>query len=215
MLSLFEEGIREAKEALEIMERVGGTTDRAKCLESLANSLLENKQLDAAEDAISGAINLWEEDQQFNICRSHQTLGQIYRRKGEREKAVQNFEVALGIASRFEWHNQIFWIHHYMTWLFCTEDELDDAQSHITQAKLHVVDDKYCLGNAMGFQAWIWLKQGRVEDAMSEALGAKEIFEKLGAVMDLGNVRGLIEAIEEEMESRATAVASDSIGESQ
>ncbi|KAF9781740.1 hypothetical protein BJ322DRAFT_242027 [Thelephora terrestris] len=31
LLGLFEEGIREAKEALEIVERVGGTTDRARC----------------------------------------------------------------------------------------------------------------------------------------------------------------------------------------
>ncbi|KAF9781840.1 hypothetical protein BJ322DRAFT_1111750 [Thelephora terrestris] len=212
-LGLFEEGIREAKEALEIMERVGGTWERAKCLESLALLLLVNNQLDAAEDAISRAINLWEEDQEFNICQSHRTLGWIYDHKGEREKAVQNFEVALGIASRFEWHNGIFWIHHDMAWLFYFEHELDDAQAHITQAKLHAVDDKLCLGNVMEMQGRIWLKQGSLEDAMSEALGAKEIYETLGAARDLGNVGRLIEAIEEEMESRATAVASDSIGE--
>ncbi|KAF9781736.1 hypothetical protein BJ322DRAFT_1161648 [Thelephora terrestris] len=213
MLSLFEEGIREAKEALEIMERVGGTWDRAMCLETLALLLLENNQLDAAEDAISGAINLWEKDQEFDICRSHRILGEIYGGKGEREKAVQNFEVALGIASRFEWHNQIFWIHHSMSELFYFEDKLDDAQSHITQAKLHAVDDKLCLGNVMEMQGWIWYRQDRLEDAMSEALGAKEIFEKLGAATKLGDVGLLIQAIEEEMESRATAVATDSSGE--
>ncbi|KAF9781811.1 hypothetical protein BJ322DRAFT_246891 [Thelephora terrestris] len=213
MLDLFEEGIREAKEALEIMERVGGTWDRARCLESLADLLLENKQLDAAEDAISGAINLWEEDQQYHICQSHQTLGQIYRRKGEREKAVQNFEVALGIASRFEWHNLIFWTHYAMAELFHLEDELDDAQDHITQAKLHTVDDKLCLGIAMEMQGWIWLKQGSLEGAMSEALGAKEIYEKLGAATDLGHVMGLTQAIEEKMESRAAPATSDSSDE--
>ncbi|KAF9781816.1 hypothetical protein BJ322DRAFT_1111732 [Thelephora terrestris] len=211
-LGLFEEGIREAKEALEIMERVGGDYSRARCLVSLADLLLENNQLDAAEDAISGAINLWEEDQQFNICQSHRILGLIYGRKGEREKAVQNFEVALGIASRFEWHTQIFWIHHSMAWLFYLEDELDDAQAHITQAKLHADDDKLCLSIAMEMQGWFWYGQDRLEDAMSEALGAKEIYEKLGAARDLGDVGRLIKAIEEEMESRATAVASDSSG---
>ncbi|KAF9781749.1 hypothetical protein BJ322DRAFT_1111675 [Thelephora terrestris] len=213
MLGLYEEGIREAKEALEIMERVGGDYSRAMCLVSLAKLLGNNNQLDAAEDAISGAIHLWEEGQEFDICQSHRILGAIYHRKGEREKAVQNFEVALGIASRFKWHREIFWIHHDMA-LFYYEDELDDTQAHITQAKLHTVDDKYCLGNAMGLQAWIWLHQGSLEDAMSEALGAKEICEKLGAAVGLGGVRDLIQAIEEEMERRATAVASESIDHS-
>ncbi|KAF9781822.1 hypothetical protein BJ322DRAFT_247645 [Thelephora terrestris] len=212
LLGLLEEGIREVKEALEIMERVGGDYSRARCLETLAELLLENKQLDAAEDAISRAINHWEEDQQFNISQSHRTLGKIYRRKGEREKAVQNFEVALGIASRFEWHNSIFCIHYDMAFLFYSEDELDDAQSHITQAKLHMADDQYCLGNVMEMQGWIWYEQDSLEDAMSEALGAKEIYEKLGAAVKLGDVGLLIQAIEEEMERRATAVASDSSG---
>ncbi|KAF9781744.1 hypothetical protein BJ322DRAFT_1220508 [Thelephora terrestris] len=211
LLGLFEEGIREAKEALEIVERVGGIWDRAKCLKSLADLLLENNQLDAAEDAIIGAMNLWEKDQEFNICQSHRTLGEIYRRKGEREKAVHHFEVALGIASRFEWHYQIFSIHNAMAWLFYFEDELDDAQAHITQAKPHMADDKYCLGNVMEMQGWIWLKQGSLEDAMSEAMGAEEIYEKLGAAVDLGNVRDLIQAIKGAMERRATAVASESI----
>ncbi|KAF9781688.1 hypothetical protein BJ322DRAFT_1023058 [Thelephora terrestris] len=212
LLGLFEEGIREAKEALEIMERVGNATDRAECLESLADLLLENNQLDAAEDAISGAINLWEEDDQFNICRSYGILGQIYGRKGEREKAVQNFEVALGIASRFEWHNTIFWIHHSMAQLFYSEDELDDAQSHITQTKLHMADDQYCLGNVMEMQGWIWYEQDRLEDAMSEALGAKVIYETLGAAKNLGNVTDLLRGIEEAMERRATPTTSNSGG---
>jgi hypothetical protein len=100
-----------------------------------------------------------------------------------------------------------------MAELFYFEHNLDDAQAHITQAKLHAVDDKLCLGNVMGMQGWIWYQQGSLEDAMSEALGAKEIYEKLGAAVDLGNVRDLIQAIERAMEIRATAVASDSIGE--
>ncbi|KAF9781675.1 hypothetical protein BJ322DRAFT_238068 [Thelephora terrestris] len=201
MLYLLEEGIREAKEALEIMERVGGATDRAMCLDTLARLLLRNNQLDAAEDAISGAIDLWEKGQEYEMCRSHQTLGKMYYSKGEREKSIHHFEVALGIASRFEWHNRIFWIHYALAKLCYKEYELDEAQVHIAQAKLHAVDDKFCLGRAMEIQARIWLKQGRIEDARPEALGAKEIFEKFWAAGDLERVGNVIQRIERAMES--------------
>ncbi|KAF9781682.1 hypothetical protein BJ322DRAFT_1077603 [Thelephora terrestris] len=210
MLGLLEEGIREAKEALEIMERVGDAANRAMCLETLGDLLCEDNQLDAAEEAIIGAMNLWEEDQELGICRSHHNLGLIYSSRGERDKALYHFEVALGIASRFEWHYNIFWIHYSMARLFYKEDELDDAQTHITQAKLHAADDKFFLGRAMVMEAWIWFKQDRLEDATSAALCAKEIYEKLGAARGLGKVTDLLREIEEAMESRATPTTSNS-----
>ncbi|KAF9781673.1 hypothetical protein BJ322DRAFT_1213014 [Thelephora terrestris] len=209
LLGLCEEGIREVKEALEVMERVGGATNRAKCLVALAWLLHDDRQLDAAEDAISGAMNLWEKGQEFYICASHQTLGNIYFSKGERRKATHHFEVALGIASRSKWHNRVFWIHYFMAELFSNEDELDEAQAHITQAKPHAVDDKYCLGRAMEIQAWIFLKQHRPKDARSEALGAKEIFEKFGAARDLECVGDLLQRIERAMESQNTSFELD------
>ena len=212
-LGLVEEGIQQAKEASEIMERVGGTPHRALCLDTLGRLLLQNKQLDAAQDAASGAINLWETGQEFDICQSHRLLGQIQTSKGERKKAIHHFEIALGIASRFEWHHQMFWIHDSMARLFYGEDKLEDAQAHITQAKSHVVDDKYRLGRAMEVQAWIWYRQNRLEAAISELLGAKEIYEKLGAATDLGRVKNTLQFLERETESRATSIQSDSSGE--
>ena len=212
-LGIFEEGIQQAKEALEIMERVGGTTDLALCLDALARLLLENKQLDAAQDAASGVIILWDRGQEFEICQSHHLLGKIRFSKGERKKAIHHFEVALGIASRFEWHGQVFWIHHSMTWLFYEGDMLDNAQSHATRAKSHAVDDKYCLGRAMVIQALIWYKQNRVEDALFEALGAKEIYEKLGAAMDVRHVKDVLQYFEQAMEGQATSVQFDDSGE--
>ena len=212
-LGIFEEGIQQAKEALEIMERVGGTTDRALCLDALARLLHDNKQLDAAQDAASGVIILWDKGQEFEICRSHHLLGKIQSSKGERKKAIHHFEVALGIASRFEWHGQMFWIHDSMTRLFYEGDMLDNAQSHVSQAKSHAVDDKYCLGRAMVMQALIWYKQNRVEDALFEALGAKEIYEKLGAAMDVRRVKDVLQYFEQAMEGQATSVQSDDSGE--
>ncbi|KAF9781804.1 hypothetical protein BJ322DRAFT_1111725 [Thelephora terrestris] len=65
----------------------------------------------------------------------------------------------------------------------------------------------------METQGWFWYEQDSLEDAMSEAVGAKEIYEKLGAARDLGDVGRLIEAIEEKMGSRAAPATSDSSGE--
>jgi hypothetical protein len=65
----------------------------------------------------------------------------------------------------------------------------------------------------MELQARIWYRQRRLEDAKSEALGALEIFEKLGAAEDLGDCRTLLRDIEEAMESRSTSGESDSSGE--
>ena len=167
LLGLLEEGIQQVKEALKIMERVGSTTDRASCLHALADLLCSNGQAWAAQDAISGAIDLWEKGQEYEICRSHHLLGDIYSSMYQREKAIHHFEVALGIASRFEWDHLMFWIHHSMAWQFYDWDEFDDAQAHITQAKSHVVDNKYCLGRTMEVQAWVWCRQNRLDDALS------------------------------------------------
>ena len=214
-LSLFEEGIQQAKEALEIMERVGDTGDRAQCLDTLSRLFLENKQLDAAQDAASGANILWGEGQEIQIFQSHHLLGQIQSSKGEREKAIHHFEVALRMASHFriEWHDQMFCIHDSMARLFYSEDKLDDAQVHVTQAKSHAVDNKHRLGCAMETQARIWCRQNRFEDAISELLDAKETFEKLGAATDLGNVRDFLQYLEQAMKNRATSVQPDSNGE--
>jgi len=204
MLGLNEEGIQQAKEALEIMERVGGTADQARCLNTLAYSLHDIEQFDAAQEAALRAVSLLEKGQELQICRSHRILGDIFSSKDEREKAIHHYEAALGIASSFKLHNPLFCIHHSMACLFYDEDSLDDAQVHVTQAKLHAVDDAYCLGRAIEIQARIWCRQNKFEDALSEALRANEIYGKLGAEMDLGDSRALLQDIEQAMKDWVT-----------
>ena len=202
-LSLHSEGIRQAEEALEIFEQLGSMEGQAGCLDNLAWLLLDDEQLDAAENAALRTIDLLtEEGQEFLLCGSHHVLGVIYHNKEEKEKAINHFEVALGIASPFNWQDKLFWTHYDLALLFLAEGELDDANTHIGQAKSHAVDDTYLLGHAMSEQARIWHRQFRQEDARSEALRALEIYEKLGAAQDAGDCRDLLQEIEQAMESQ-------------
>jgi tetratricopeptide (TPR) repeat protein len=200
MLGLRVEGIQEAKEALEIYERCGDTARQAECLISLAWLLVNGGLLDAAEEAASRAINivLVGKGEDFLVCRSHRVLGDIYSSKGKREKAVHHYEVSLGIASPFNWHNELFWIHYCLAKLFLNQKKFNDAHAHIEQAKMHAVEDAYCLGRAMEIRAGIWYVQYRFGDAASDALRALEIYEKLGAAEDARNCRASIPAIRKE-----------------
>ena len=199
MLGLFEEGIRQAKEALEIFERVGDTRKQGYSLILLACVLYDDNQLDAAEEAASRAINLLpEKGQEFPVCNSHRVLGDVYYSRGEKEKAIYHFETALAIASAFNWDRAQFWIHYSLAELFLSEDEFYDAHAHIEQAKLQVVNDVYCQGRAVLLLARVFRRQCKFEDATFEALRALEIFEKIGALPNADNCRDLLRHIEQE-----------------
>ena len=182
MLGLREEGIQQARDALETHERLGDAVGQAESLRSLARLLLQDKQLDAAEKSMTRAINLLpKEGEEFRTSQCHQLLGDIYRSKGEREKAIHHFEVAIEIASPFNWHTRLFWIHDSLAQLFRDENNFNDAHTHIELAKSHVGESKYLLGRATELQAQIFRKQGRLEDARSEVWDAKAIYEELGS----------------------------------
>jgi len=210
-MGLHEEGIQLAKESLEVLKRLGDTVAQAKCLSSLARLLYEDKQLDAAEDAASHAINLVpEKGHQSLVCESHRILGNIYYSKGEREKAIHHLEAALGIASSFDWHAHQFWIHYSLAKLFLDEGRFDDAHAHVERAKPHAVNDAYFLGRAMELQARVWSKQHRLGEAGSEASRAADAYEKLGATQDAERCRGLLQHIQEKLNSPVASGQSDS-----
>ena len=213
MLRLYEEGIQRLKEALEVCERLGDAEERAKCWNFLGWLLFEDGQLDAAEEAGSHAINLFlGQDREYWVCGSHRLLGRIYQSKGERGKAIRHFEAAIGIASPFDWHHQLFWTHFALAEVFHNEDELSNAQSHMEQAKSHAVDDAYKLGRAMERQAWIRYQQGQLEEAKAEAQCAYEAFERLGATTELGRCRHLLRTIELAVENWSVSGDSDLSG---
>ena len=177
MLGLYQKGIPQAEEALEIYKQSGNTMEQAECLHNLALLLLHDNQLNAAEDSILCAINfLQEKGHEYLLSRSYRILGEIYNSKGEKEKAIENFHMALRIASNFCWQDELFWIHYTLALLSSTRGEFTNANTHITQAKSHTADNTYKQGRAMNAQAWVWYHEHRLEDAKSEALGALRIY---------------------------------------
>jgi len=213
LLGLYGEGIQRAKEASDIFERLSNTTEQAQCLITLAYSLYSDEQLDAAEEAASCAINLLEKDEQYRVCQCHRVLGDIYGSKGETEKAVHHFELALGIASSSNWPDELFWICYSLTDLFLRQHRFDDAHAHIERAKSHAANNTYHLSRTMHLQAIVWYLQERLEQAKSEGLRAADVFEKLGAARDLEACRVLLQWIDEEMNGPVASDKPDCNGE--
>ena len=196
-MGLYEEGAQLVQEGLVILERLGDTVGQVRCLSSLAALLRSSNQLDTAQEAASRAIALLvEKGEQFLLCESHHALGNIYRSKGDTEKAIDHFEVARGIASSFDWHDRLSLVHCDLARLVQDKGGFDDAQAHIERAKSHAVNHTYYLGRAMRLQAELWYKQRRLEEARSEALCAVDVFERLGAAKDLRKCRALLRRIE-------------------
>jgi tetratricopeptide (TPR) repeat protein len=197
---LYEEGIRQAKEALEIYKRVDDTIGQIESLDVLAWLLFDDEQFDAAEKSASRAIDLaGEGGHEFYACHLHRILGKIFESKGDKTKAIHHLETAIRSASLFDWHDVLFWSHYDLAILFRDEGEFGEASTHTEQAKLHADNEAYKLGRAIEMQARIWNLQHRLEEAKSEALHALEIYEKLGAVRDAGDCRDLLQRIVKEM----------------
>ena len=207
------EGIQQAKEASGIFGQLNDTAAQAECLIELARALRYDGQLDAAEEAASRAIDLLpEEGEQFRVCKCHRALGRICNSKGETEKAIHHFEVALGIASSINSLNQLFWIHYSLAELFFGQGRFDNAHAHIERAKPYAVNDPYLLARVLRMQAGLLHKQRRFEEAKSEALHAADAFKKLGAAGDAEEARELIQQIDRDSQRIDNLVPSDGLG---
>ena len=204
ILHLQEEGIRQAREALEIYERTGNTIGEAECLNKLSWLLFDDKQLDPAENAASRAIDLVEGGgREFLVTQLHRILGKIHYSKGSKEKAIHHFNTALGIASPRDWNDQLFWVRFDMAILFRDECQYEGAYAEIERAKSHAIGDVYRLGRAMKLQAEVLYLQGRLQEAKSGALHALENYEKAGAARNAELCMELLETIEKGMKETA------------
>jgi len=181
----------------------------------LARLLFESNQLDAAEEAISRALDLSSgKGNQFQVSECHHLLGLIYQSKGESEAAINRLETALGIASNSNSRNLQFWSHYSLARLFSNQGRFDDAYTHIEHSKSYAVNDTHKLGLAMELHAEILYWHDRFGEARSEVLCAAETFEKLGSARELKWCRDLLRLIEEEMNDPVANRESDSDGES-
>ena len=199
-MGLYKEGVEQAKEASEISERLGETASQAKCLMDLAWLMHDDEQLDTAEEAASRALGLLpEKGRQSQVCDGHRVLGRIYHSKGDTEKAIHHFEVALGIASSLNTFSDLFWVHFALAEVFFEEGKFDDAHAHIEHAKSHAANDAYHLGRAMELQAGFWCDQRMFDKAKSEASSAADVYEKIGATEDTERCREILGKIDGEL----------------
>ena len=213
-LGLYKEGICQMKEALEIYERTGATGSQANSLLKLSQLLIADDQLDAAEEAASRAVELLpERGEEFRVCQAHCVLGGISGSKREREKATYHYQTALGIATYFDWKDQLFWIRLALAKLFGNEGGFDDAHDYIQQARLYVESDSYHVGRAAIEQARIHYQRRELENTKSELLCALEIFERVGALQDVELCKALLREIEQQIAGQATSGDPSSIGE--
>ena len=193
-MDLLTEGIQLATEALKISKQLEDIARQVQCLSILALLLLRDNQVDAAEETASHAITLLPGSgaRDIIVYQCHQVLGEIYRAKGDPEKSIEHFEVALGIASSHNWPNDIFWIHQRLTLLFAYEGRFEDSKTHLEQAKRFAVNNGRNLAEIMTVQAILFHKQHRFGEARAEGLRAVKAFEKIGATMDAEGCRELL-----------------------
>jgi len=210
-LGLYAEGIQRANQALRIFKWSFNILGQGRVLTVLAWILFYEGQLDAAEKAVSQAINLFlSKGDQCELCRCYILLGLIHQYKGEMDTALTHFENALRIASSSNWQDELSLIHQYLALLFSDQGKFCEANAHIELAKLHRMHHNYNLGYTIYLQAQIWYKECRFGEAKSEALHAVAIFEKLGAAEMVGACGDLLNAIEEGMNKQITTGGSDS-----
>jgi tetratricopeptide (TPR) repeat protein len=198
-LCIYAEGIQQVEESLGIFKQLNHTVGQANSLLQLARLLHANNQLGAAEEAASQSINfLPDKNEQFRVCQGYDLLGDICYSKGETEKAINHYKTALGIASSSNWDNKKFWILYSLAKAVFDQGRFGEAHAHIECAKSHAANDPFILGRAMEQQAMFWYKEGKLEEARSEALCAAGVFEKLGAVKGMEACRKILQEIEKD-----------------
>ena len=196
-LGLYKEGIQRVKEASELSAQLGHVGEQALALEQLASLLQGVGQLDAAEIAASQLIAIIPDGSRpRHLYQYHNLLGRIYHSKGETEKAINHFKMALDIASPLNWDSEKSRSHYSLAQIYTDQGRFDDAHAHIEQAKLHSINYPHCLGCAMNLQAGSWYREGRYEEARAECLRAIELFGSLKAMKDVETCRILLYHIE-------------------
>ena len=185
--------MHQSKEALEIYERLGHTIEQVE----LARSVVSRRRAAQRSGGSRFSRNHTSSGgrRRILLLSNPRVLGHVYRSKREIGKATHHFETAIQISSPFNWRDELCWNYNCLAQLLCNGKKFDNAQTHVDQAKSFADGNPYHLCRAAEIQAEIWYRQHQLEDAMSEALRAFEIYEKLGASEDAKSCRELLEDI--------------------
>ena len=141
------------EEALEIFERLGDVKGQTQCLNQLVWLFWYRSQFGAAEKVALRAVDLLSGiGQEFLVCDLHQILGKIYKKRGEKEKAIHHLETALRLASTYNGRDEPFWIHYFLADLFRREGDFVNANAHIEQVNSHAIDHAYKRSRAIQMQ---------------------------------------------------------------
>ena len=180
-----------------IYERLDDVSGQARALCRLAYLLHGEGKLSAAEEVALQVIDRFSgKGEQFSVCECYRVLGNICCSRRQIEAATDYTKAALEIASSFNWHIQLVWIHHTLANLSFDKGGFDDAHTHIEYAKSYAANDTYSTGRMVEQQARFWYRQKKFEEARSAALHAADVFERLGATRGAERCRTLLRKIE-------------------
>ena len=150
LLDLHKEGIQQVEEALDIYKQLNETSEQARSWQQLPTSLYHDNLLDAAEEAISRAINLSDKDEQFPVCDYYRILGSIHHSKGKTEKAIEHFETAHGIASSFNWDDHMCCINYSLAACSSARMAGSTMRTLTLNAEPYAINDSRSLGRVIG-----------------------------------------------------------------
>ena len=196
-MGLYAEGIQQAMEASVVFGRLGETARQGLCLGVLAMSLCQDRQLDAAEEAASRALDLSEDPFELSQCHIH--LGEIHRFKGNTEKAIRHFKTSLQIASPLGVTSLLSQVHLFLAQLYTKEGKFNDAHAHVEHARLHAGNNMLLLGRVIVENVRSLCRQNRFGEGKSEALSALAVFKKIGAADYVEEARELLDEIEKRL----------------
>lgn len=88
--------------------------------------------------------------------------------------------------------------HYCLAMLFFKQGRLNDALTHLKHARSNIFTSEYQIGRVMHLQARVHYQQSQLNEALSEALTAVSLLEKVEAT-ELGDCKELLQQIQDKM----------------
>ena len=203
-LGLIEEGIQQAGEAMTISRQIGDIVGVIGChirLSSLFRRAERNDEADECESRLIELTNtLLASSYLEPMLRGlvHDSLAQIYFNKRDMEQATSHAETALRIGG-ITVRSNLFTRYHTMARIHMENGRFDDAEAQLEHARSLAAEDSSEHSRLVLLQAHLLVKQGKLEEARSEAPRALDLLQEHGAVDQVKEAEDLIQSIDEGM----------------